>query len=76
MKFLSHDIYDVDHMYEIFQGQKMHKKNSYSSILGKRFSPLFLTTTPIDRFGMSLFFVGLLDLNFFTCVNNIEMFLL
>jgi hypothetical protein len=26
MKFLSHDLYDVDHIYENFQGQKIHTK--------------------------------------------------
>jgi hypothetical protein len=52
------------HVWKFSRPKDTHK-NSYSSILGKRFSPLFLTTTPVGRFGMSLFFGGLLDLNFF-----------
>jgi hypothetical protein len=41
-------------------------KNSYSSILGKRFSPLFFTTTPVGRFGMSLLFCRSFGLEFFS----------
>jgi hypothetical protein len=53
--FVTWSLWCWSHVWEFSRPKDTHK-NSYSSILGKRFSPLFLTTTLVGRFGMSLSF--------------------
>ena len=55
--------------------------NRFSALVGRlskleRFSPLFLTTTPVGRFGISFFLWVFWTWIFFTCVKTLTMFLL
>ena len=75
MKFLSHDLYDVDHKYENFQGLKIHTKIVILQSLGNDSPLCFSQLHLLVDLECHFLFVGLLDLNFFACVNSIEMFL-
>jgi hypothetical protein len=63
-KILSHDLNDVDHMYENFQVQKIHTKIIILQSLGND-SPLCFSQLHLLVDLECHFFVGLLDLNFF-----------
>jgi hypothetical protein len=77
MKFLSHDLYDVDYMYENLQGQKIYTKIVILQSLGNDSPLCFSQLHLLVDLECHFLFVGFLDLNlFFTCVNNIDMFLL
>jgi hypothetical protein len=62
--FVTWSLWCWSHVWKFSRPKDTHK-NSYSSILGKRFSPLFLTTTLVGRFGMSLSFCRSFGLEFF-----------
>jgi hypothetical protein len=61
--FVTWSLWCWSHVWKFSRPKDTHK-NNYSSILGKRLSPLFLTTKPVGRFGMSLSFCRSFGLEF------------